>query len=397
MATTFTSTPGYFDWLAKKPTMLDEEYASTVDIDDISAIWRTTKYLMSTKGQSKTTASPIFRTWEGTLSERVYTLNEAITTTELTWTLDSTDGLRVGDIIQAQQSTSAQGIFFRVATLTSTTVIVVTIEDGTAAPIANNEEIRMVGNSVSQSATTAVQATFIVPDDIINRTQIVQRASEWNRTELATRLRAESALQQKLIQGRAEFEKDLDSVVLSSRIIVDSTNTFQTSKGIIPQILSTSGATKVDAGGDLLTYEDFSEALTTGMQFFTTKNLIGIMGTTAFRGMAELGTSSATYRTSGDDKFYGYEGDAVKVGQLSVGLNYERMMTELGGEYNNYIVIISPPDISVRHAEGLKFKHLRNYQIRPDSQIINALWESHIGVSMHHVKRHALIHNLGTT
>ena len=103
MATTFTSTPGYFDWLSKKATMLDEEYASKVDIDDISAMWRTTKWLLSTEAQSKTTATPIFRTWEGTLSERSYQVDGALTTGDLTWTLDNTDGLRVKLVVDGLQ------------------------------------------------------------------------------------------------------------------------------------------------------------------------------------------------------------------------------------------------------------------------------------------------------
>ena len=393
MAVTPTTDRGWFDYLSNLDAMVDYDYASTVVIDDLDAVWRTSKWLMSTEGQSRKTDTPIFYLWDGELGDRVYTLNGAHTTGDLTLTLDSTAGMIGGMVLQAQSSTSAAGRFMRITSVDSSTVVTVTVISGDSN-LADNQELRVIGTAQTQNATSGIDDSFVYPEAITNRVQLIQRAVEWTKTELATKLRAESAIQQKHTQGRAEYEKDLDGVVLSSSISVDTTNRFQTSNGVIPLILGTSAAPKVDAGGDALAYADITGALVGIMQYAPQKDLLGLCGTSAIKQFAELGTSTSTYESKPGDNIYGFSGEHFQMGQFKVHLVFERMLKELGGAYNNYIVIISGKNWQVRHLPGLKFEWKRNFQDTKSSQVIRSQWESHIGVGANHVKTNAIIHNL---
>jgi len=393
MAVTATTDKGWFDYLSNLDAMVDYDYANSVVIDDIDALWRTSRWLMSQESQSRVTDSPIFYLWDSELGDRIYTINGAATTGELTLTVDSSAGMVGGMIIQSQPTTSAAGRYMRVASVTNSTTIVVVNVAG-AATIADNQELRVVGTSQTQNATGGIDDSYVYPEAITNRTQIIQRAVEWTKTELATKLRAESAIAQKHRHGRAEYEKDLDGVMLSSTIAVDTTNRFQTSNGIIPLILGASAATKVNAGGDALTYEDFAAAIAGSMQYLPQEDLIGLCGTSAIKGFAELGTSGVTYQSRPGDNVYGFSGDTVKVANFKVHLVFERMLKEFGGAYNNYIVIIAGKNWQVRHAEGLKFEWKKNFQDTKSSQVIRSQWESHVGLGANHVKVNSLIHNL---
>ena len=392
MAVVPTTERGWFDYLANKDEMVDYDYANSVDIDDISARWRTAKWLMSQESQSKATDTPIFYNWEGELGDRIFTVDGAHTTSETTITLDDTSGLIAGMVLAAQSSATAAGRYIRVASVVNATDITITSVT-TAAGISDNQELKVVGTAQTENAASGIDDSFVYPSRVTNRVQIIQRAVEWTKQELAMKLQAETALKQKHTQGRAEYEKDLDGVILSSTLAVDTTNKFQTSNGIIPVILGASGATKVNAGA-AISYANVTAAVEGMMQYITTTDIVALCGTSAIRGMADLGTSTSTYQSRPGDNELGFSGQHFAVGEFKVHLVFERMMKELGGEYNNYAILIDPKGWMVRHMPGLKFEWKKNFQDTKSSQIIRSQWESHVGVGYTHAKRNALIHSL---
>lgn len=392
MAVTPTTDIGWFDYLSKLDAMVDYDYAKTVSIDDLSALWRTAKWLMSQEGQSKPTDTPIFYLWDGALGDRIYTINGAHTTGDLTLTLDSTAGLTASMILRAQSSATGTGNYYRIASVDSATVVTVVRAIGTTG-LADNQELQLVGTSKAENAAAGLPDSYVYPEAITNRVQHIERAVEWTEWELSTKLRAESAIAQKHRFLRGEYEKDVDAALLASAIAVDTTNRFQLTNGIISLILASSATTKQNAGGDEVTYEDFTSVIAGMMQYATTEDLIGLCGTSGIRGFSELGASGATYRSSPKDNIYGFSGDTVKVANFKVHLVFERMFKELGGYLNNYIAVVSGPDWQVRHL-GPKFRWRKNYKDVESSNVIRSSMDSSIGIGGNHVKRNALIYNL---
>ena len=397
MATTFTTDVGWFDILANQEALLDEDYKKGIDIDDLQAkSWRASRYLMSVESKSMETQSPRFYVWRNTLQDRVYTVNEAVTTGELDITLDSTTGLIAGLSVRAIPAGTAtsSGRHMRIASVDSSTVITVTNVAG-AGTLSDGDDLVVLANATLEDAATGAVPSFVLPETVTNRTQTIQRRVKFTKDELATRMRGLPIVQQKHQQGRAEYEKDIDFAFLASAVAVDTTNDFQITRGIIPTILGAASATKVNAGNDELTYQDITALLEGSiMEFRTTDKLWGLCGTQAVTQMAELGASAATYRTASKDNEYGFRGMSFVVGNIEVMLAFEKAMKEMGGHVNKMLLVLDPGDLMVRHLPGLKFEHKALYRETEGSQLLFSHWESHCGLQMTWEKRHGLIHSL---
>jgi len=108
VATTLTTSHGFFDYVSNSSNQIDYDYDRLIDYDDTGSRWDISAFLMR-KENSEKVGSPEFYTWEGAYAVRTTTCTEAVTTTETSITMATGTGkyFRVGDI--ARISITFQG------------------------------------------------------------------------------------------------------------------------------------------------------------------------------------------------------------------------------------------------------------------------------------------------
>lgn len=392
MATVYTTGKGFFQRVSSKDAEHDYDYDSFVDYDDTGARWDISSFLMRKKNSEKV-GSPKFFTWEGEYQARVLQAGAAMTTSATAWTLDSTAGLRVGDIIHVATA-DEDGQHGRVTAIGSATACTVT-RLGTKGTVADNAQVMVLYNSAAENTTTAVGSSYQYPSVVENRVTIVRRSWEWTETEDGTDLYTGPSEPRKAKWARVEFQKDLAHLAWASLSSISTTDATITSKGILPQLAGNAAALRLNAGGDTLSYADVVNLSDGLIQFSDTKEYMVFCGSVALKGLAKLGASSGTYRSKNSDNSYGFSGQAIDVGDMTFLFKFERVFKELGNPYNKYAVALSMSNIKFAHlGKTGKFRFMPRIEANPGGEVHTSQLRACVGVKMNWTKRHGYIFNL---
>ena len=239
-----TTDKGYFAQRgdADAKSMIDFNYENYIDIDDETRFDLAT-FVMA-KGNSKSTGTPEFFAWAGELTDRTGTVSSttAFASASTGFYAQSTANLRVGDILHFPVA-GADGDHVRVSTIGAALVTIAALNARPAA-IATDTPYLVLGEAAAFNSTTSVASTYSEPAKVTNYTQLIRRAVSWDETEMSTDQEVKaSRIEQKTTWMRKEFRKDLGFTFWFARGTQDTTNAYQTSKGIIVQLANGSGVT----------------------------------------------------------------------------------------------------------------------------------------------------------
>lgn len=392
MATVYTTGHGFFQRVSSKDAEHDYDYDNFIDYDDTGARWDISAFLMR-KQNSVKVGSPTFYTWEGEYQTRILTVNGALTTSATAWTLDSTAGLRVGDLIHVATA-DQDGQHARVTAIGSSTACTV-VRLGTTGSVADNANIMVLVNAAVENVTTSVGSNYQYPSATTNRVMIVRRSFEWTDTEEGTDLRTGPSKETKARWTRVEFNKDLAHLAWASLSTSSTTTAVITSKGILPQLAGNAAALRINANSDTLSYDDIVNLADGLIQFSDTKEYMVFCGSTALKGLAKLGAASGTYQSRPGDNIYGFAGQTLQVGDMKFMFKFERVFKELGTPYNNYAVALSMKNIKFAHlGKRGKFRFMPNIERDPGGESHKSQFRAQVGIRMQWTKRHGYIFGL---
>ena len=386
---TFTTSKGYYNLLGALTSMVDHDAAKFIDYDDVSRF--SLASFMMVKGNSKEVGSPEFLAWAGELNPRTGAVSSttALATGGTTLFVDSTDGVRVGDILHFPTA-AEDGDNVRVSALNAASFDIQDINTRTAS-IATTTTFMILGEAASEMATTSVGSSWMEPAKVTNRVQIIRRSFELSRTERETDVQtSQSRLEQKAEQARLDFKKDLGLTIWFAKTVSSSGNTFMTSKGINEQLAN--NVTAINAAGSLA-YANFSDATEAFAQFSKNTRYDAFHGSKALGGLAALGT---TARVGAQDRTgpYGYAGQEISVSDFNYRLRFEKLFDELGTPYDGYCYLLDLPQITLHHLRNGKFEFRANIQADDGGEIIKSQYRAQIGIGVTWPKRHGFIRGI---
>lgn len=390
---TFTTTPGDLPHLRQQNTsMIDHWFEDILDYDDQTR-FGLSEFLM-TAGKSKEVDTQEFYAWAAELNPRTGTFNNgtvAIATDSTNITVTSTAGIRVDDILHVATE-AADGEHLRVTAIGTDNVTVARLNT-TPATIATDGTYVIMGGASAENATAGITATFMEPDKVINRLQLVRRAFSLTETEDVTSVRVKTRNQQKTEQARMDFRLDLAHTFWFSISTQDTTNDYQTTKGINEQLAGNAAGLKIDENG-ALTMATMSALMEGLAPYSKTSDYACFVGSKAMGGLADLGQTASIGAQEVIQKLYGSAAQTVAVADFRFAFKYERIFDIIGAPYSGYIYALDLGSLGLYHMKGRKFIFQGNTKTQPLSEVVTSQYKAHVGVGINWAKRHGFVHGI---
>jgi hypothetical protein len=389
---TFTTGKGAINLSVTNLSMIQHWFEDILDYDDQTRFGLAE--FMMTAGESTEVDTPEFFAWAAELNPRTGTLNNgtvAIATDTTNIIVTSISGIRVDDILHVGTA-DADGEHLRVTAIGTNNVTVARINT-TPATINTSATYIILGSASSELATAGITATFMEPDKVTNRCQLIRRAFQLSETEDATNVRVQTRYKQKAEQARMDFRLDLAHTFWFSISTVDTTNTYWTTKGINEQLSGNAAANKIDENG-ALAMATLSSAMEAVAPYSKSSDYACFVGSKALSGLADLGQTASIGAQEVIAKLYGSAAQTVAVGDFRFAFKYERLFDIIGAPYSGYIYLLDLKALGLYHMAGRKFIFQSNTKADPLSEIVTSQYKAHVGVGINWAKRHAFIYGV---
>lgn len=389
---TFTTGRGAINLSVTNLSMIDHDFEDIIDYDDQTR-FGLAEFLM-VAGESKEVTTPEFYCFAGELNPRTGTFNNgtvAIATDTTDITVTSVAGIRVDDILHVATA-DADGEHMRVTGVGTNAVTVARINT-TPATVATNATYVILGAASAENATAGITGTFMEPDKVTNRCQLIRRAFALTETEDAMSVRVKTRYQQKAEQARMDFRLDLAHTFWFSISTVDTTNAYWTTKGINEQLAGNAAASRINENG-ALAMATLSGAMEAIAPYSKSSDYACFVGSLALGGLADLGQTASIGAQEVLQKVYGSAAQTVAVGDFRFTFKYERLFDIIGSPYSGYVYILDMKALTLHHMKGRKFIFQSNTKIQPLSEVVDSQYKAHVGVGINWAKRHAYIYGV---
>lgn len=393
---TFKTAYGHFNLSTTNASLVDWSYDKIIDYDDETKRGKLGfADVAMVFGESEEIGTPEFYCFAGEFNPRTGTFNNgtvAIATDTTNIIVTSTDGIRVDDILHV--ATAAEdGEHLRVTAVGTNNVTVERINT-TPATINTSATFTINGGASSELATAGITATYMEPEKVTNRCQLIRRAVSLSETEDASDVVAGgSRAADKMKQCRTDFRLDLGHTFWFGISTSSASGTYTTTKGLNEQLAGNAAGLKINVGG-ALAMANLSGMMEALLPYAATDVFDVWCGSKALGGLVDLGAAAAVGGSTPKSEDYGSAAQSVRAGDFTFRFMFERIFEIVGAPYNAYAYFVSKKAYQLKHLKGRKLIVQTNTKATPLSEIVTTQYKTHSGIALTWAKRCGFLYGI---